>query len=157
MLPCGMAHVATVHHSLKIQSWRCNYSFGMGKTKFCRQMYLDLRDLNIRASIEQPKKIKAKIAKVRCIPYEALIAGYQEDASATQDPKPVGEVAYRGSDYSAVLFMPADALPLILPILLAGKYTFLALNVAKDGGVVSYDFLDYLGPDPDLAASWDDV
>ncbi|MDE5460200.1 hypothetical protein [Bradyrhizobium sp. CSS354] len=152
-----MAQAAMVHHSLKIQSWRLNYSFGTGKNRFCRELYSDGRHLTIRARIEQPQNIKAKIAQIRCIPYEALIAGYKEHASASHDPRPVGEVSYRGADYSAVLFMPADALPLIVPLLTAGKYSFLSIYVAKGGAVDSYSFLDYLGPEPDLAGSWDDV
>ena len=152
-----MAKSATVNHSLKIHRWRLNYSFGMGKSRFCDELYSDLRHLVIQAGIEKPKSIKASVGEIRCIPYEALTAGYKEYASASQDPRPVGEVNYRGASYSAVLFMPADALPLLVPMLTAEKYRHLELDVEKGGAVVSYRFLDYLGDGPELAASWDDA
>jgi hypothetical protein len=80
---------------LKIQSWRLNYSFGTGKNRFCHEMYSDGRHLTIRARIEQPKSIKAKIAEIRCIPYEALIAGYKEHASASHTPALLGSLLQR--------------------------------------------------------------
>ena len=153
-----MSRVLTVQHVLKIENWRFNYSFGIGKTRFCPELYSDHRFLVLQVSIVAPKSIKATRGKVTCLAFDELIEGYKQPAAATAQTRPVGEVGYRGSDYGATLTLPSDALPLILQMLIAGKYQFIEFDAEKGGGdISSFGFRDYVGDEPALAAGWDDA
>lgn len=155
-----MPRVVPVQHVLKVESWRFNYMFGTGKTRFCPELYSDFRHLLIRVSIVQPKGIKAKQGEVTCLGYDYLMAGYKERAKESDRTRPVGHVSYRGADYSATLLLPSDALPLILQMLIAGRYRFIEFDAEKgsrDAAIDRYSFRDHMENEPDLAAGWEDV
>ena len=69
-------------------------------------------------------------------------------------------MSYRGKDYKANLFMPSDALPLVLMMLGTAKYRFVTFEAAagsKDAPISRFYFSKTIEDDSELAASWDDA
>ncbi|QOG17921.1 hypothetical protein [Bradyrhizobium sp. SEMIA] len=156
-----------VHHVLKIEKWRFDYSFGVGDPKFTTRAYSDLRHVELSVTIQQPV-IRAKSGLVRLFASAALVGAENEPRQKFGDRlagkpdavKPVGRVWYRGDGYQAVLNFPGDMLAPMLTMLAANKYRYVTLIADKGGRETPvYDFTlaEFHGDEPDLAASWDDA
>jgi hypothetical protein len=74
----------TTEHIVKIDGWRFNYMFGAGKTRFCSELYSEIRHLDIQVGIMQPKGIKATQGQITCLPYDGLVASnYKQHVNAS--------------------------------------------------------------------------
>jgi hypothetical protein len=156
-----------VHHVLKIEKWRFDYSFSVGDPKFSTGAYSDLRQVELSVRIQEPT-IRAKTGLVRLFATASLVGAENESrrkfgdrlAGKPDEVKPVGRVWYRGDGYQAILYFPGDMLSPLLTMLAANKHHYVLL-IADKGGRESavYDFTlaEFHGDEPDLAASWDDA
>jgi hypothetical protein len=120
--------IEKVQHVIRIESWNFDYTFGINDLKYLTGPYSDYRHLKIRGAIVQPTSIKAREAEVTCFPDIQLM---ESNLKPTDKARPPGNVAHWGKDYSASLHMPADALPLVLQMLIAGRYRFVVFEAAK--------------------------
>lgn len=169
-----MAPIEKVDHVLRIEHWDFDYGFGLGFIG-TGEPYSDFRHLKLYSSIIQPKGIKAIRGVVTCHPTDAFAAssllrekprrrsGERLGGAPIEEPpklRPVGYVSYRGDNYRARLFMPPDALPLVMQMLSAEKYHFVKFEAKKggrDAEIHSFYFTGRLDEDEPLAAGWDDV
>lgn len=136
-----------VAHILKIDSFRFDYSFGFADPKFSGEAYSEHLVVDLRVTVEKPP-IRAKKGRIRCFASRHLV-----DTSNVHrhDAKPVGRVWYRGDDYQAAIFFPADMLPSLLAMLTAGKYRYLRFEPsgAHEDGIDSFSFSGYRGDEPE--------
>ena len=114
-----------VQHVIRIEVWNWDFMFGIDDTKFREGPYYDYRHLHLRGAILRPTDIKAREAEVTCF------ADTQLPGKSNEPIRPVGFLSHSGKDYSANLHMPYDVLPLILLMLTASKYRFVAFEAAK--------------------------
>jgi hypothetical protein len=117
-----------IQHVIQIDHWTFDYMFGIDDTKFRTGPYYDYRHLELRGAIICPAGTKAQEATVTCFPDEHLM---QTEIKKAMEARPVGYVTRWGKDYSATLHMPADMAPLVLQMLIAKKYRFIAFESAK--------------------------
>ncbi len=140
-----MPRIEKIQHTLRITSWNFDYMFGLNPVKAIREAYSDYRHLELRVSILEPKGLKATVGRIVIFPDETFAESSplrrsppawvsdRRTSDRAQKLRPVGHVSYRGKDYSAHLHMPPDALPLVLQMLAAGRYHFLAFEAGKGG------------------------
>jgi hypothetical protein len=163
------AQASSVFHVLRITRWNFDYSFGLNTLKGENDLYSDFRHLELHVGVLKPTGIKAKQGRLVFFPDENFAAGSPTrtkkfadhfDKSPVRPPPPVGHVSYRGKDYKANLFMPPDALPLVLTMLSAEKYRFVSFeaeNGSRDAPISSFYFSESVENGSEQLAGWDDV
>jgi hypothetical protein len=147
VLPCGMSprrppQPEKIRHVFRIEDWTFDYSYSVGLLR--PDEYTDSQHLKIEGSIIEPAKITAKRGTITCFPMAGLVGVDRSHVTSTlEKPASVGAVYYRGKSYQTHLFFPADALPLILQMLLAGKYRHVTFDAWKSGNeVFNFTFTD---------------
>ena len=145
-----MPRNSLVAHRLKIERWKFDYSFGVADPKFDTGAYSDGRTIILEVAIERPT-IRPKRGRVLMFAINELIGAQQMPvrkfgdrlAGKPDTVKPVGRLWYRGDEYTASLFFPADMLGPLLTMLSADRYRYLNIDAEEGGreaGISSFYF-----------------
>ncbi|MEW6450060.1 MAG: hypothetical protein AB1490_05390 [Pseudomonadota bacterium] len=106
------------HYVFRITDWEWSFSFGAGFEKDGK--HADYRHLEVFAEIARPKRYAGRKASLTFLP-EIM---FNVSRFAQQEVKHAGFLTVKPKLMEGLISMPADALPLILPMLIAGRFKF---------------------------------
>jgi hypothetical protein len=113
-----------VYYILEIMSWRWNLSFGIAhEPRRDPDPYDDVRHLTIQARFTRPRRLAEQAIELTFIPIEHLTYEHRQ----SDQPRYIGSVNLR-REAQAIFSLPSDALPSLLPMLIAEKFRYLVLH-----------------------------
>ncbi len=140
----------TVYFVLPIEEWDWGYSFGINDWKLRPdEAYLDHRHLRIVGSLDRPSAMQGRRTKVSFVPDDLP----QDIHRYRSKPERVGTMWLNRKEMTmeGVLSMPIDALPNLIPMLLAGRLKYLVIDgfdfYRGNASVRNYRFSATLDPD----------
>lgn len=139
-----------VQYTIAIDTWDWSFSFGVNKISSFSDPYNDFRHLVITGTLKQPAMPKVTSVSVTLMPDMR----FNESARQNDKPQHVGSINARGSEFDALLSIPADVLPSIIAALHAGQIRFVAMEGEKlryGEGLVTRFSLDRTADDLDVA------
>jgi hypothetical protein len=116
---------------MEITDWDWEYSFGINSQNYEDRRFADYRYLHIRGKAWRPRKIKADAVAIIFIPKSGFTEmEWHLDRLA---PRGVGTIHIEGAKAAGTklagyLSMPANALGLVLQMLLGGRFKYLLLD-----------------------------
>jgi hypothetical protein len=113
-----------VYYILEIMSWRWRLSFGIAHDlQRDPDPYDDVRHLTIEARFTRPRRLAEQPIELTFIPMEHLT----HERRQNDQPHYIGSMNLR-RDAQAILSLPWDALPSLLPMLIGDKFRYLVLH-----------------------------
>ena len=100
------------------------FSFGINSMKDRGDPYLDFRHLEVRGTLLRPSGIKADEVEVTFLPDQRL----NESERKRDQPQSVGSFHIHQARLQFLIPMPADVLPCVLPMMIAGRIRYVHLN-----------------------------
>ena len=116
-----------VQYVIAIDNWEWSFSFGVNKLRQFDDPYSDYRHLQISGPLKRPEKSKVTTASATLLPAIRL----NESERQKDQPQHVGSIDARGSNFSALLSIPADALPSIIAAFHSGQFRYLVMEGEK--------------------------
>jgi len=113
-----------VSYIVGIKDWNWEFSFGVNPMKDREDPYLDFRHLELRGSLLRPSTIKVDEVEVTFLPDRRL----NESERKRHEPQSVGSFNIHHGRLQFLAPMPADVLPCILPMMIAGRIRYVELN-----------------------------
>ncbi len=110
-----------VHYIVAIEDWDWSFLFMAGDHRFQERRYSDYRHLQIFGKLIRPTKMNAETVELTFLP------DYRNDERSSGPPAHLVGSIGRGR-FTALLTMPADVLPPILQMLIAGKFRFVVMS-----------------------------
>jgi len=117
-------HDEHVYYILEIMSWRWSLSFGIADDpRRDPDPYHDVRHLTIQARFTRPRRLAEQTIELTFIPMEHLTHERRQD----DHPRYIGAMNLRRVA-QAIFSLPSDALPSLLPMLIAERFRYLVLH-----------------------------
>ena len=119
------ARQETLHYVMEIQDWDWSFIFGVSPFKDKREgPYSDYRHLELRGRLLRPARVKATTVEIAFLPDAAL----NETARKGETPQSAGSFHLHRGALQFILPMPADALPSVLAMMIAGRFRFVVIE-----------------------------
>jgi len=114
----------TVSYLGEIKDWDWGFSFGINRTKHFPEPYLDFRHLRISCDLLRPSDFKTNSIELTLLPDVHLNLG----ASSAEKLPSVGSLYFHDGSLRGSLFVPADALNLLVQTLIAERLRYASLE-----------------------------
>jgi hypothetical protein len=117
-------HDEHVYYLLEVVKWEWKLSFGVAPPVVRDpDPYSDVRHLAIRAQFLRPRKLAEWPIELTFIPTQHR----NEERRQNCRPQHIGSMSLRG-EAQAILSLPEDALPSLLPMLIGERFKYLVLH-----------------------------
>ena len=118
----------TVFYVIAIDNWEWSFTFGVSSIREDEGAYADYRQLLLCGRLLAPSSVKAETVELALLPNEELNLGQERDR---HQPISIGSVHVAQGHMSALISIPADALPSILTMVTAEVLRFAVLTGSK--------------------------
>jgi hypothetical protein len=118
------ARAETISYIVEIKDWNWEFSFGVNTMKDRGDPYLDFRHLEVQGKLLRPSKIKVDEVEVTFLPDPRL----NETERKRDQPQAVGSFHIHHGALQFLMPMPADALPCVLQMIIAGRMRYVEMD-----------------------------
>jgi hypothetical protein len=118
------ARAETISYIVEIKDWNWEFSFGVNTMKDRDDPYSDFRHLELHGTLLRPSKVKADEVEVTFLPGRRL----NEAERKRDQPQSVGSFHLHHGRMHFLIPMPADALPAVLAMMIAGRIRYVEMN-----------------------------
>jgi hypothetical protein len=113
-----------VYYVVEILGWEWSFMFGVSNAPHISGgPYDDYRHLTVRGKLVRPTRLQNRALELNLLPDERL----NRERWQNQQPTLIGHLSFHGRP-SALMSVPADALPSLLPMLIAKKFRYVVLH-----------------------------
>jgi hypothetical protein len=116
----------TVYYVVQIEAWDWSYSFGLDKTRYRDEPYMEFRHLEIKGKLLRPHRVKADSVEITLLPDVTL----KKENRGRDEPRSVGSIHLDRGLLQALLPIPADVLDPVLQMLIAGRTQYVVIDSA---------------------------
>jgi hypothetical protein len=117
-------HAETISYIIEIKDWDREFSFGVNTMKDRGDPYLDFRHPELCGTLLRPSEIKVDEVEVTFLPDRRLNEGERK----RDQPQSVGSFHIHHGALQVLIPMPADALPCVLQMMIAGCVRYVEMN-----------------------------
>jgi hypothetical protein len=118
------AHPEIIHYIVEIADWDWDFSFGVNTIKDKDDPYFDFRHLELRGKLLRPSGIEVDDVEVAFLPDRRL----NETERSRDEPQSVGSFQIHRGTLQFIIPMPADVLPAVLQMMIAGRFRFVIMD-----------------------------
>lgn len=129
-----------VYYVVEILGWEWSFMFGVSNAPHISDgPYDDYRHLTVRGKFVRPTRLQDRLLELSLLPDEHLNRQHWQN----QQPTLIGHLSFHGRP-SALMSVPADALPSLLPMLIGEKFKYMVLHGSalryRQAGLQSFRF-----------------